>query len=93
MSTGLMTSTKSVTEIAELIIELLADLLKEETGTLRDQMLTGGSRMPVDSLDMFDILQEFRNRTGIALPVRKLKRDTLRSVQSFAEFVADLENS
>ena len=43
--------------------------------------------MPVDSLDMFDILQEFRARTGLTLPVRSLKRNTLRSVGAFAEFV------
>ena len=44
--------------------------------------------MPVDSLDMFDILKEFRERTGLRIPKKKVRRQTLRSVRVFAEFVA-----
>jgi acyl carrier protein len=42
--------------------------------------------MPVDSLDLFDILVEFRAHTGLSLPVRRLGRQTMRSVRLFAEF-------
>ena len=36
--------------------------------------------MPVDSLDMFDILKEFHERTGLKIPKKKVRRQTLRSV-------------
>jgi acyl carrier protein len=44
--------------------------------------------MPVDSLDLFDVLAEFRQRTGLTIPKRKLRRDTMRSVGAFASFAA-----
>lgn len=80
--------TRTVESLTALTIELLADLLCEDPAALAVELGARGSQMPVDSLDMFDILQEFRRRTGITLPVRKLKRNTLRSVRAFAEFAA-----
>jgi len=44
--------------------------------------------MPIDSLEMFDMLAEFRKHTGLKIPVKKLKKNTLRSVRAFAEFAA-----
>jgi acyl carrier protein len=66
---------------------LLAEQLHQDPTDLRRELEGNGAQMPVDSLDMFDILQEFRVRTGLTLPVKSLKRDTLRSVVAFAEFV------
>jgi hypothetical protein len=77
----------TVTDVTALTIDLLADLQQVQPEVLARQLSAAGGQMPVDSLDMFDILQEFRNRTGLTLPVRKLKRDTLRSIRAFAEFV------
>ncbi len=76
----------TVRALEGLILELLADLVGREVGELSRELRTEAPTMPVDSLDMFDILQEFRNRTGLKLPVRQIRRDTLRSVQAFAEF-------
>ena len=77
----------TVTEVEDLVIELLADYLDEDRAELRRSLLAKGALMPIDSLDMFDILQDFRQRTGLRLPVRELRRDTLRSVRAFAQFV------
>ena len=88
MTTAVITARWTETAIQGLVIELLADLLQEDPTILRAELLRKGGTMPVDSLDMFDVLQEFRLRTGISLPVRILRKDTLRSVQSFAEFAA-----
>lgn len=73
--------------IIELVIDLLADLLEEED---RDQLAHDlqerGSMMPVDSLDLMDILVEFRQRTGLRIPKKKLRRRDMRSVRAFAQF-------
>jgi acyl carrier protein len=80
--------TWTVKAIEGLTLELLAELLGREVGELSRELRTQAPTMPVDSLDMFDILQEFRDRTGLKLPVREIRRDTLRSVRAFAEFAA-----
>lgn len=75
-----------VETVEVLVIDLLADLLGKGHEELQSELMARGSAMPVDSLDMLDILQEFRVKTGIRMPVRKLGRDTMRSVRSFSEF-------
>jgi hypothetical protein len=37
---------------------------------------------------MFDILKDFRKRTGLRIPKRKLRRQTMKSVSAFADFAA-----
>lgn len=74
--------------ISELILELLGDLLDTDPADLRAELVGKGSAMPVDSLDLFDILVEFRQRTGLKIPKGKLRRRTMRSIQAFAEFAA-----
>lgn len=80
---------RSIEQVTTLTIELLANQLRQDPVDLRLELDGKGSGMPVDSLDMFDILQEFRARTGLTLPVRALKRETLRSVAAFAHFVVN----
>jgi acyl carrier protein len=79
----------SVAELETLVIELLADSMAEDQSELRERLLAHGSNMPVDSLDLFEILVEFRSRTGITLPKRELRRDIMRSVRRFSEFAAN----
>lgn len=76
------------TQITELMIELLGNLLKTDPDDLRTGLLAKGAAMPVDSLDLFDVLVEFRQRTGLSIPKKKLRRRTMRSVTAFAEFAA-----
>lgn len=87
MSTVQLAPARTTQEITALTVELLADQLRREPADLRRELEARGSLMPVDSLDMFDILQEFRTRTRLTLPVKLLKRHTLRSVGAFADFV------
>lgn len=79
--------TRTIEQITTLAIELLANLLHQDPADLRRELEGNGALMPVDSLDMFDILQEFRARTGLTIPVKSLRRNTLRSVGAFADFV------
>ncbi|HEX4519566.1 MAG TPA: hypothetical protein VH063_08315 [Gaiellaceae bacterium] len=75
-------------DVEELTLELLGKLLGKTPAALRGELLAKGAAMPVDSLDMFDILKEFHERTGLTIPKKKVRRQTLRSVSVFAEFVA-----
>lgn len=78
----------TIKELEDLTLDLLGGLLKKDAATLRTELLAKGAGMPVDSLDMFDILKEFHERTGLKIPKKKVRRNTLRSVGAFAEFVA-----
>jgi len=75
-------------QISDLVVELLADMLRKDVGDLRAELHVKGGGMPVDSLDLFDVLAEFRQRTGLTIPKRRLRRDTMRSVGAFASFAA-----
>lgn len=88
MPTVTAAPTWTETQITELIIELLGDLLKTDPNDLRAELLGKGAAMPVDSLDLFDVLVEFRQRTGLTIPKKKLRRRTMRSVTAFAEFAS-----
>lgn len=89
MATVGLAPTTTPEQVTMLTVELLANLLQRDAADLRRELEGNGALMPVDSLDMFDILQEFRSRTGLALPVKSLKRDTLRSIDAFANFVCN----
>jgi acyl carrier protein len=82
------TTTWNESQINDLVLELLADLLDEDVDDLRRDLLDKGATMPVDSLDLFDILVEFRQRTSLRIPKRKLRRRDMRSVGAFAKFAA-----
>lgn len=73
--------------VENLVLDLLGSMLGENSTDLRNRLTVDGLQMPVDSLDMFDVLQEFRQITGISVPVRKLGHMTLRSISAFATFV------
>ncbi|HWT92970.1 MAG TPA: hypothetical protein VN238_08250 [Solirubrobacteraceae bacterium] len=79
---------RDVAVVEELVLELLADELGEDAGTLRARLLEKGAAMPIDSLELFDILVDLRKRTGLRIPKKKLRRQTMRSVKLFCEFVA-----
>jgi acyl carrier protein len=84
------TATRLWTEeaVEAVVLRLLADLLKKDPDDLRRGLLSAGEGMPVDSLDLFDVLVEFRKETGLTIPKRKLRRHTMRSVKAFSEFAA-----
>jgi acyl carrier protein len=79
----------TATELETLVFELLGKLLGEDPAELREKLEAKNAGMPVDSLDIFDILAEFRQITGITLPKRDLKQETVRSVVAFAKFAAE----
>jgi acyl carrier protein len=82
------TSQWTEVRITDLVLDLLADLLKQDRESLQRELLEKGATMPVDSLDLMDVLVEFRQRTGLKIPKKKLRRRDMQSVQAFASFVA-----
>lgn len=76
------------TAIETLALELVAEEMGEDPATLKVQLGQKGEGMPIDSLEMFDMLADFRKQTGLRIPVKKLQRNTLRSIRAFAEFAA-----
>lgn len=87
-TTAAPATTWTASQITELVIELLGNLLGTDPDELRTELLAKGAAMPIDSLDLFDVLVEFRQRTGLKIPKRKLRRRTMRSIGAFAEFAA-----
>jgi acyl carrier protein len=75
-------------ELEGIVIELLGDLKNTDPDTLRAELEAKDGALPVDSLDMFDILQEFRKRTGIKIDVKKVRRRTMRSIKLFTALAA-----
>jgi acyl carrier protein len=73
--------------VIDLTLELLANYLNEDSQALRARLQSDGPDMPIDSLDLFDVLSEVRQRTGLKLSAKKCKRDTMRSLDAFADFV------
>lgn len=76
------------TAIEALVLTLLAEQMGEDQEALAMRLQEKGGGMPIDSLEMFDMLAEFRKNTGLKIPVKKLKKNTLRSVRAFADFAA-----
>lgn len=84
---GTTTAPLTVAVVIDLTLGCLATYLGEDKQKLQARLLSDGPNMPIDSLDLFDVLSEVRQQTGLKLPSKKCKRDTLRSVEAFADFV------
>lgn len=68
--------------------EVLLGILLPYLGVSRQELEARGPGMPVDSLDLFDVLPEFWKATGLKVPTRNLRRQTMRSIDAFVSFVA-----
>jgi acyl carrier protein len=82
------TETWTVPVLKQLALELLADYLSTTPAELAKELAARGAGMPVDSLDLFDVLPDFWRRTGLKVPTKKLTRATMRSIDAFANYVA-----
>jgi acyl carrier protein len=87
MATSTTTPTK-VQQIEELLIRLLADELDEDPEELREQLQEGGAAMPIDSLQLLEIVPALRKETKLSLLTSKLTRKATKSVGAFAHYIA-----
>jgi acyl carrier protein len=73
---------------AEGLKEVLIEILVTYLGVSRSQLEESGPGMPVDSLDLFDVLPEFWKATGLKVPTKELRRRNMRSIDSFIAYVS-----
>ena len=79
-----------MTEIEELILELLAEDTGRPVAELRAELLELGAGMPVDSLLAAEVVARVQERVGVVLPATAETAKALRSVRTFAVAVHDL---
>jgi acyl carrier protein len=87
MATRTATPTKTQ-QIEELLIDLLADELDETPHELRARLQAGGGTMPIDSLQLLEIVPALRKETKLSLLTSKLTRQATKSVAAFAHYIA-----
>jgi acyl carrier protein len=87
MSTTTAAPTTTWTETT--LKETLVDILVPYLGTTREELTARGPGMPIDSLDLFDVLPDFWKVTGLKVPTKELRRRTMRSVDAFVAYVAE----
>lgn len=68
--------------------DVLLGILGPYLHTTRAELEARGPGMPIDSLDLFDVLPEFWKATGLKVPTKELRRDTMRSIDAFVSYVA-----
>ena len=71
-------ATWTPTALQAVVLDLLAELLMEDREEL-EQRLSVTPAMPVDSLDMMDIIAGFKQRTGLSV-------DKVRSADSYSRY-------
>jgi len=68
--------------------QVLLDILVPYLGTTVAELEAKGPGMPIDSLDLFDVLPDFWKATGLKVPTKELRRRTMRSIDAFVAYVA-----
>jgi hypothetical protein len=66
----------------------LLDILVPYLGTTREGLQAKGPGMPIDSLDLFDVLPDFWKATGLKVPTKALRRRTMQSIDEFVTYVS-----
>jgi acyl carrier protein len=77
----------TISEIEDLVIELLARRAQQEPEDLRHELEQLGAEMPIDSLLLVEIVVELQNRCGVVIPPTPENAYDLRSVRRFAALV------
>jgi acyl carrier protein len=81
-------STWTVPALKQILLEILARYLGVTPAELSKELAARGQGMPVDSMDLFDVLPEFWKATGLKVPTKELRRRTMSSIDAFANYVA-----
>lgn len=79
-----------VHSIEDVILELLAEGAGCPVAELREELLLGGSTMPVDSLLAAEVIGRLQDRVGVRLVPSAATARALQSVRTFAEAVHEL---
>lgn len=82
------TTVWTVPALKQVLLEILAPYLGKSAAELAAELATRGPGMPVDSMDLFDVLPEFWKATGLKVPTKELRRSTMQSIDAFVAYVA-----
>ncbi|MGO4613007.1 acyl carrier protein [Nocardia sp. 2YAB30] len=74
-------------DVADRIVELLAEDAGIDPGLLRVELLELGADMPIDSLLAVDVLVRLQQATGVTLPATEETATAMRSVRGLAQAV------
>lgn len=78
----------TVPALKQVALELLANYLLTTPAELEKELSARGAGLPVDSMDLFDVLPDFWKRIGLKVPTKQLTRRTMRSLDAFVTYVA-----
>ena len=78
----------TIPALKAIALELLAAYLSTTATQLEEDLAARGAGLPVDSMDLFDVLPDFWKRTGLKVPTKQLTRRTMRSLDAFVTYVA-----
>jgi len=77
----------TVSDIAEIVIDLLAEEQGVSPGELRAELESAGTQMPVDSLLVAEVLTRVEDACGVRIQVDAEVARSARSVLTFARTV------
>lgn len=87
-TTDLPPATWTVAALKLVLLEMLAPYLGMTLPDLTARLSAAGQGMPVDSMDLFDVLPDFWKATGLKVRTTELRRSTMSSVDAFIAYVA-----
>lgn len=87
-TTTTTTTTWTVPALKNALLDILASYLGTTPAQLAAELAARGQAMPIDSLDLFDVLPDFWKATGLNVSTKDLRRATMRSIDAFVAYVA-----
>lgn len=88
MSTATMVR-PTVADLTDLLLDVLGNYLGTDPRELKKELTAVGPTMPIDSLDLFDVLPDFWKASGLTVRTSNLTRKVMNSVEAFVEYVAE----
>lgn len=79
----------TVADLTDLLLEVLGQYLSADQEDLKKELSAVGPTMPIDSLDLFDVLPDFWKASGLTVKTSKLTRKVMNSIEAFVEYVAE----
>ena len=79
----------TVANLTDLLLEVLGNYLTVDPEDLKKELSAVGPTMPIDSLDLFDVLPDFWRASGLTVSTSNLTRKVMNSIDAFVEYVAE----
>lgn len=77
-------------EVADFVLELLAEQLQTDVEQLREELAAGGPEMPIDSYLLVEVMARVEKRFGVRVPESTTAAAAFSSVASFVQMIASL---